>query len=171
MSQMDPMDPTYPPPNLPPAPPGPYQSAEGVTREEPNKQATKSGFRKRGLIALGGLFTLLIAVGIVVVILGKNTSSPAPTANNDLQLLEWKSESESRDGFSFNWVTGSICNNSTRMYTYVEITFIAYDASGEKLGSTIAIVKNLAPEDVQEFRAPVWQDNVSELRVKEIWGR
>ena len=83
----------------------------------------------------------------------------------DLQVLDFDSTS---DGY-FQYVTGHIANNSSKVYSYVQVEIGLYN--GDTLvGSTMANVNNLSPGGVWEFKALVTVDNATQFRIEDVIG-
>lgn len=83
----------------------------------------------------------------------------------DLQVLDYDSVS---DGY-LRYVTGHIVNNTSKTYSYVQVSIGLYN--GDTLvGSTLDNVNNLAPGATWEFRALITSDNATQYRIEEVTG-
>jgi len=67
----------------------------------------------------------------------------------DLELVSWQ---PGRDG-QFVYVDGIVRNNSGRQYAYVQIEFVAYDAQGRQVDSTLDNTTSLDAHTEWRFRA------------------
>lgn len=83
----------------------------------------------------------------------------------DLQLLDYDSTS---DGY-FSYVVGHVINNSSKTYSYVQVTVGLYN--GDVLvGSTLDNVNNLAPGSTWEFKAIITDDRANQFKIEEVTG-
>jgi hypothetical protein len=100
------------------------------------------------------------------------TSAPAPTntprptatvAKPSLELIEVHAEN---DTYS-RYVAGTIKNNTTRTYRYVQVMPRLYDASGAQVGSAMDNVASLEPGGIWKFRALILDDRTTQFKVSE----
>lgn len=56
------------------------------------------------------------------------------------------------DGFAF-YISGTLQNNTDKTYSYAQITFNLYDASGSQIGTALANVNNLEANGSWKFKA------------------
>lgn len=89
-----------------------------------------------------------------------------PSKQPDLELLESKSEN---DGYG-SYVVGTIKNNTSKKYKYVQVEINLYDSSNVQVGSTLANVNNLEPYGTWKFKAVIFQNNTDHFKIKEITG-
>lgn len=91
-------------------------------------------------------------------VVSKNLTS----SDGNLELLDYKSENGD--------IVGTIKNNSSSSYGYVEININLLDNNGNQVGSTISNVENLQANGNWKFRAVVIEKNVSKFTVVSIKG-
>ena len=83
----------------------------------------------------------------------------------NLQVLDADSVTE---GY-LRYITGHIVNNSSKTYSYVQVSIGLYN--GEVLvGSTLDNVNNLAPGSTWEFKAIVTEDSATQFKIEEVTG-
>ncbi len=83
----------------------------------------------------------------------------------DLQILDYDSIS---DGY-LRYVTGHIVNNTSKTYSYVQVSIGLYN--GETLvGSTLDNVNYLAAGGVWEFKALITSDNATQYKIEDVTG-
>lgn len=102
-----------------------------------------------------------------------NTSSiTSSDSNQEKQTKEKFSlvDSEgSYDGFAY-YINGSIVNNTDKQYSYVQVTFNLYDASGAQIGTALANINNLDPNGTWKFKAMGGTQNAASYKLAEITG-
>lgn len=94
------------------------------------------------------------------------TSAPRPTSGPALELLE--SSPTSKD-YS-RYIVGRVRNNSSRTYSYVQISFNLYDASGAQVGTAWTNITNLEAGGIWAFEALLFEDNVKTYKLAELTG-
>lgn len=72
------------------------------------------------------------------------------------------------DGFAF-YIEGSIKNNTDQDKSYVQVTFILYDAEGNQIGSAMDNINNLKAGGTWKFKAMGMEDAAS-YELAEITG-
>lgn len=80
----------------------------------------------------------------------------------DLQLTETHCE----DGY----ICGTVVNNTSQVYGYVEADINLYDDAGNQVGNTLANVNTLEANGQWKFKAPVIEKNVKTFKVTRVWG-
>ncbi len=80
---------------------------------------------------------------------------------------------------NFDWATGeygnrlirgTVRNNTSKQYGYVQVEINLYDQSGTQVGSTMANVNNLEPNGTWQFEAAVLEDSATNAKVKDVTG-
>ena len=83
----------------------------------------------------------------------------------DLEVLSFSTEN---DGF-VGYAVGEIRNNTQKTYSYVQVEIGLYN--GETLvGSTLDNVNNLEAGQVWQFKAVIFEDNVTSCKIKDVSG-
>ena len=83
--------------------------------------------------------------------------------------LELRSSSGLRSSHAFT-VTGTIRNNSSRNYSYVQVLFDVYDSSGNLVGNALGNINNLGPLETWRFKAVYFGADGHRFRLDEITG-
>lgn len=94
-------------------------------------------------------------------------AAPAAAKAPNLELLD--SATETGD-FGIRSVVGTIRNNTSRTYGYVQVEINLYDDSGAQVGSTLANANNLEPGGSWKFSAPIIEDSATKFKVAGITG-
>jgi hypothetical protein len=89
------------------------------------------------------------------------TSQPKPT----FEVIDIKGTTDSNGGT----ITGTVRNNSTKQYGYVQIEINLYDNTGAQVGSTLANVNNLEAGGTWKFEAVTFT-KFTKYKVKDITG-
>ena len=71
------------------------------------------------------------------------------------------------NSFSLN-ITGTLLNASDREYGYVQITFELFDDTEAKIGTALANVNDLSPNQRWRYEAIGFEDNASSYRLSEL---
>ena len=58
-----------------------------------------------------------------------------------------------RDQYGIQYVAGTVRNNTSQVFMYVEVGFNAYDRSGNMIGNAWTNVANLGAHDTWSFQA------------------
>lgn len=134
--------------------------------------------RKKPLLKRWWFWALVLVIVIVAIASSTGNSVPsasgAPSASGtqatpeppELELLDSTSTAEQY----FSYVTGHIRNNTSKTYSYVQVSINLYDDNGTQVGSTLDNVTNLAPGDTWEFKALITDDNATKFSVVDITG-
>ena len=75
-----------------------------------------------------------------------------------------------RGEFGNRMIQGTVRNNTSSQYSYVQVEINLYDNSGAQVGSTLANVNNLEPNGTWKFEAPVLESNAKKAKVKDVTG-
>ncbi|MHB1059906.1 MAG: FxLYD domain-containing protein [Rhodanobacter sp.] len=94
-------------------------------------------------------------------LLVQGTPPPLPK----LEIVDHRFEPER---YGDGWIVGRIRNNSGRAYGYVQVQ-INLLRNGVVVGSTMTNVNNLAPGQIWQFRAPVFE-SFTHYRIEDITG-
>jgi hypothetical protein len=76
----------------------------------------------------------------------------------------------SRDDYGSRYLVGTVINNSSHEFAYVQIEFNLYDRSGTQVSSTFDNVNNLEAGGRWRFRALVMEDNATTAKLKGVRG-
>jgi hypothetical protein len=134
-----------------------------------------SPVRKSQIVVLGCLASLLLVGYCVVNLVNTTTSSVSTSARTasqsqpePLQAGNWKWE---RGEFGNLYIVGTVKNQSSKQYSYVQVQFNLYDAAGAQVGSAMANVNNLESFGTWRYRAIVMDDeHVRSARLKGVSG-
>lgn len=97
----------------------------------------------------------------------KQEAAPKKEVKKDLELLEKDNVVEN----GVRYITGTIKNNTSKKYAYVQVDISLYDESGAQVGSTFANINNLEPDGTWKFKAVVLDDKTaSKYKVTNISG-
>jgi hypothetical protein len=102
---------------------------------------------------------------------GSTNVQPTSQAANedekpDLELLNSKRITKG----SWKYVTGTIKNNTSKEYSYVQVEINLYDNNENQLGSTLANVNNLEAGGTWKFEAIIYEEKATRYKIKEITG-
>lgn len=101
---------------------------------------------------------------------GSNTTSSTEQKQTQAQEKFSLVDSEgSYDGFAY-YVNGTIKNNTDKQYSYVQVTFNLYDASGTQIGTAMANINNLEGNGTWKFKAIGGTQNAASYKLAEITG-
>lgn len=136
-------------------------------------------------VAIGGLVVLAVAgsmspsdsfsfsspdVDSHAVATSTAAGKPAPppeTSRPDLEVVE---DHPATGEFGSRVVAGTIRNNTSRQYSYVQVEINLYDDAGNQLGSTLANCNNLEAGGTWKFEAPVLYDSSAQYKIKDVTG-
>lgn len=113
---------------------------------------------------------LAAVVIIIIVIVGIGTiATSGDKSGGDIGTvhLEGKCSTEV-DEFGVRYYTGTIRNDTSRNYTYVDVTIGFYDENGVKLGSGLDNVLNLGSGETWKFSVVCMYDNAKSAKVENI---
>lgn len=83
----------------------------------------------------------------------------------DLQVVDYTT---TNDGY-VSYVTGHIINNSSKTYSYVQVSIGLYKDE-VLVGSTLDNVNNLAPGMTWEFKALITSDDANQFKIEDVTG-
>ena len=103
--------------------------------------------------------------------LGEWTAGRADEANRkpDLELLSHQGM-RGLGEYGNASIIGTVKNNSSRQYSYVQITFELLDADGNTIGTALANIAGLRPGATWKYKAGVMHDDIAEYRLQKITG-
>ena len=115
----------------------------------------------------------IVGVGVLVVIAGiafkvlKNSTAPVSqsSAKTDLELIEHRAININ----FFNYVTGTIRNNTQNTFENVQVQIAIY-SNDVLMGTTTASAKNLKPGGKWNFEAPVLEQGAYRYKFVSITG-
>lgn len=141
--------------------------------------------KQRSLKWLG---IILIILGIVIIssttnenenALEGNISNSSNETNDDTQKqptekFTYEVSSQYPDDYGFAYyIEGSIRNNKSKDYSYVQIEFVCYDKEGNNLGTAIDNTNNLLGNQTWKFKAMAMfsdAENVDHCEYHDITG-
>lgn len=90
---------------------------------------------------------------------------------DDLELVGGvKGTTTKSDGYGFStYISGVVKNNTSKKYSYVQITFALFDKDGNKVGTALANVNSLDAGETWKFEALALKD-FSTYKLDEITG-
>jgi hypothetical protein len=92
------------------------------------------------------------------------TDARRQTSDFSVSDLKWKR------GEYLLAITGTVTNNTTRSYGYVQVEINLYDKGGALVGSTLANANNLAPNAQWKFSAPILVESAATFKVEKVTG-
>lgn len=116
---------------------------------------------------------LNIILGIIVIIIGicaiaSDSSTPTSSQTEKFTLL---SDTKITDSIGTTYIEGEIKNNTDKTYSYVQVTFNLYDATGAQLGTAIDNINNLEPNATWKYKAVgLVTEKVASYKFVEITG-
>jgi hypothetical protein len=137
------------------------------------------GLFKKLVYVVGGFVLLLIAISLFA---SSCSDSPTTSTSNEQEIqvkkeapkpakpkLEVLNVSSTNDGY-VKYATGTIRNNTSRTYGYVQVEINLYDKSGAQVGSTIDNINNLEPGKDWKFKAVIFEDSATRFEIKDVTG-
>ena len=125
----------------------------------------KCGKDQRNFFIKHKVLTFILCLIILGVAVGATGGKNNSTDKNSVQtsvatenkqekftLQEGHSGSTDKYGMSYT-IEGSIKNNTSKKYSYVQVTFNLYDSDGAQIGSALAIINNLEADGLWKFKA------------------
>ena len=115
------------------------------------------------LIVLG----VLIILGVIVSVSSngendvkeKNSSN---TEKNEKAKFEYEITNQYHDSFAY-YIEGTVKNNTSKDYSYVQIEFVCYDKDGNNLGTAIDNTNNLLANENWKYKAMFIGSNSEEV--------
>lgn len=121
------------------------------------------------------LIIVIVAIAIAGSQGGTSTTGSNPTSSSEQKQTQTQEkfslvDSEgSYDGFAY-YVNGTIKNNTDKQYSYVQVTFNLYDASGAQIGTAMSNINNLEGNGTWKFKAIGGTENAASYKLAEITG-
>lgn len=163
--------------------PGPFCSGCGsrieTAQQGLNVQNTNPQGKKKVPI---GCLTVIISFILIYALISAFGSSPSSTPNSnssssqtttsseaskpDLEIVEHHSEAEQYS----RYVLGTVKNNTSNEYSYVQVEINLYDDAGNQVGSTMDNTTNLEPGGTWKFKALMLEDSATKYKVKGVTG-
>jgi hypothetical protein len=94
-------------------------------------------------------------------------STPPTPVRPDLEVVDYNWASGE---FGNRVIRGTVRNNTSKQYKYVQVEINLYDKADTQVGSTLANVNNLEPGRTWRFEAAVLEESASKAKVKDITG-
>lgn len=145
-------------------------SSDAKTCPKCGKNLTPSA----GSIILG---IMLCIFGLYILFSGlKDISYPsnnsvAETTSSLIEDFTLLSDTLTSDEFGLNYIEGSIQNNTSNDYSYVQVNFILYDEAGNQVGTALDNINNLKANGTWKFKAAFLTDKkVFKYELAEITG-
>lgn len=148
----------------------PNMEAKPLTKSEYKKYFESSGrkfFRKfvHGVIAL-----LILRFCYILIV------TPINPNNNIIQTnVSTKTQLEVIDSVVlqegiFTYITGTVKNNTSKKFNFVQIDINLYDQAGNQVGNTSANTNNFEGNSKWKFKAPVLQNNIKTYKIMGVTG-
>lgn len=152
------------------------EKARKEAQDTLKKDQSKKQSEKVAKGCLGCLVVIIIGFAVLS-IFGRNrqvstdssniSSVPAPAVESPLKLEEfdWKTGE-----YGNNFLVGTVKNNSSKQFSYAQISFNLYDNNKNQVGTALANINNLEPNGTWKFEAVVLEDNATTAKFKELTG-
>lgn len=95
-----------------------------------------------------------------------SASEPVEQQKPALELIEHSSEASQYS----RYVIGTVKNNSSKEYGYVQVEINLYDDSGNQVGSTMDNTNNLEAGGTWKFKAIMLEDSATQYKIKDVTG-
>ncbi len=92
-----------------------------------------------------------------------NTNTPSKP---NLEVVDFSSKNEEYA----RYVVGTVRNNSSKNYSYVQVEINLLDESGNIVGSTLDNVNNLGPGKSWKFKAIIMEKDAAKFEIKDVSG-
>ena len=110
---------------------------------------------------LGTIIGCIIIIVIVIAIStngNTNSSDNLSNINNTTQKQDDFTLQDGHKGYTDEYgmsyyIEGSIKNNTSKQYSYVQVTFNLYDLDGAQIGSAMSNINNLEANGLWKFKA------------------
>ena len=120
------------------------------------------------LLCIFGLY--LLSSGLNDIFYPSNTSA-SETTSSVTEGFTLISDTLTSDEFGLNYIEGSIQNNTSNDYSYVQVNFILYDEIGNQVGTALDNINNLKAKGTWKFKATFLTDEkVVKYELAEITG-
>ncbi|PRP68697.1 hypothetical protein BUE93_20745 [Chromobacterium amazonense] len=70
--------------------------------------------------------------------------------------------------FGVKMVKGTLKNNTSQSFSYVQVEINLYDGEGTQVGSTLANVNNLAPGAKWKYEAPIMEESATKAEIVNV---
>lgn len=116
---------------------------------------------------------------IVVIFIGgiaggagsSETNGNTPVSTQIQEKFTLVSDTRTTDSLGTTYIEGEIKNNTDKSYSYVQVTFNLYDASGAQLGTAVDNINNLEPNATWKYKAiGLVTEKVDSYKLVEITG-
>ena len=128
----------------------------------------------------------LIAIGVLLIIIGlgaifgtdtttttnqNNNSNSSTQINQPKEKFTLVSSEMTTDSIGSCYIEGTIKNNTTKDYTYAQVTFNLYDKDGNQLGTAMDNINNFKANGTWKYKAiGLTTEKVSKFEFVEITG-
>ena len=117
---------------------------------------------------------VIFLIVIVVIIVGSLAAKDGATGENkEKEKFSYEITKQYADEFKFGYyIEGTVKNNRDKDYSYVQIEFICYDASGNNLGTAVDNTNNLLGGQTWKYKALALTtaENIDHCEYHEITG-
>ena len=132
---------------------------------EENSTFEINAFEINGLpqnrLMLAGLLSKMFDDG------SNNNINTEKNINSDLELIDYKII---KGEWGNKTITGTVKNNSSNEYGYVQIEFNLYDKDGNQIGTAMDNINNLEQNGSWKFNTLIIEDGVKDVKFKGITG-
>jgi hypothetical protein len=141
-------------------------------KESINKKAKKCPHcgSKQG-IPTWLIIIIIIVIVVIPIIAGVDSNSNESSSNSEKFTLVDSYKSDDSNAY-FYYIEGHIKNNKNKDFSYVQVTFITYDAEGNTIGSCLDNNSGLSANGSWKFKAICTEgvDEIDHYELKEITG-
>lgn len=88
-------------------------------------------------------------------------------STHPLEILDWDWK---KGEFGIRTIQGTIRNNTSKKYSYLQITINLYDSSDNQVGNTLANICDLEPHGTWQFEAIVLEDSAVSAKITDLSG-
>jgi hypothetical protein len=116
---------------------------------------------------LRSVLSILVIVTLAIFAIATVDTTPNKGSSDDLTVIE----AHFKHGqYGTRSIAGTVKNNGSKTYGYVQVSINLYDSSGSQVGSTLANVNNLEPGKSWAFDAPILEENATKFQVMDVTG-
>lgn len=120
--------------------------------------------------ALGLIIIALLSLSCCGQMTNIQDNNITTKTQEDLELVGGiKGTTVRYDGYFAHYISGIVKNNTTKKYSYVQITFNLYDKDGNKVGTALANENDLGAGETWKFEA-IGFDDFATYKLNEIIG-
>jgi len=114
----------------------------------------------------------IVCIGVIgVAARGGQDNNNVQTSSNAVEKFSLISHKKTTDGIGTTWIEGEIKNNTSKTYSYVQVTFNLYDKDGNQLGTAMTNINNLEPNATWKYKAiGLVTEKVETYKLVEITG-